>query len=254
MKKENIILIIETIILFLIIGIYAAGIYYYYYYEENIDTQVIEMNDEPVTIECPVLEDNTIVDCPVIEKEENIFVELKGEVINPGVYEVTEKNIVKDVINLAGGLTKNAFTDNLNMSHRLLNEMVIYIYSNNQWEQIHKEPESQITIQNDCYCEELDISSCQENGQSIIVLPESVEPLEQSTQAEEPDSTNTNLVNINTASIDELKTLDGIGDAKAQKIIEYRQEKGLFSLPEDIMKVSGISENLYAKIKDYITV
>ena len=62
-----------------------------------------------------------------------------------------------------------------------------------------------------------------------------------------------NKVNINTASIEMLKTLDGIGDAKAQAIIAYRT-KQLFSNVEDIKNVSGITDTIYDKIKDYITV
>lgn len=67
------------------------------------------------------------------------------------------------------------------------------------------------------------------------------------------DSFNSQLININIASIEELMTLSGIGEAKAMAIIEYRQ-KNYFNTIEDIMKVSGISESLFNKIKDDITV
>jgi competence protein ComEA len=62
------------------------------------------------------------------------------------------------------------------------------------------------------------------------------------------------LVNINTASKDELKTLPGIGDGIADRIIKYRTDNGKFSSIEDIMKISGIKDKLYGKIKDLITV
>ena len=61
-------------------------------------------------------------------------------------------------------------------------------------------------------------------------------------------------ININTASVQELDTLNGIGEAKAKAIFEYRNSNGNFSKIEDIMNVSGISETLFEKIKAFITV
>lgn len=62
------------------------------------------------------------------------------------------------------------------------------------------------------------------------------------------------LVNINQADLTELMTLAGIGEAKAQLIIDYRTENGSFASIEDIMKISGIKEGIYNRIKDQITV
>lgn len=62
------------------------------------------------------------------------------------------------------------------------------------------------------------------------------------------------LVNINQADLSELMTLSGIGEAKAKLIVEYRDENGSFSATEDIMKISGIKEGIYNRIKDRITV
>ncbi|MBQ8293399.1 MAG: ComEA family DNA-binding protein [Bacilli bacterium] len=67
------------------------------------------------------------------------------------------------------------------------------------------------------------------------------------------ENTSNNLININSASLEELMTLEGIGKAKAQAIIDYRTNN-LFSSIEDLLKVSGISEAVYNKIKDNITV
>ena len=64
----------------------------------------------------------------------------------------------------------------------------------------------------------------------------------------------TSIININTATAEELMTLPGIGKGIAGKIIDYRTENGKFAAIEDIMKVSGIKDKLFSKIKDHITV
>ena len=61
------------------------------------------------------------------------------------------------------------------------------------------------------------------------------------------------LVNINTAGVDELKTLSGIGDSRASDIVAYREANGPFGSIEEIMNVSGIGESIFNKIKPYIT-
>jgi competence protein ComEA len=65
---------------------------------------------------------------------------------------------------------------------------------------------------------------------------------------------NTNKININKATIDELDSLPGIGYIIAQRIIDYRAEYGPFESIEDIVRVSGIKESVYAQIKEYICI
>jgi competence protein ComEA len=61
-------------------------------------------------------------------------------------------------------------------------------------------------------------------------------------------------VNLNTAGLEELMTLTGIGQTRAEAILAYREEEGAFRSPEDIMNVEGIKEGIYEKLKDEITV
>lgn len=70
----------------------------------------------------------------------------------------------------------------------------------------------------------------------------------------EAKETSDGLVNINTATKEQLMTLNGIGESRAQAIIAYREEHGFFSAIEDLMQVSGIKEAAFEKVKDYITV
>ena len=74
--------------------------------------------------------------------------------------------------------------------------------------------------------------------------------LSEETQQEEADS----RININTAELEELMTLKGVGESRAQAIIAWRTEQGPFEKPEDIMQISGIKEGVYSRIKDQIRV
>ena len=81
-------------------------------------------------------------------------------------------------------------------------------------------------------------------------------PPAENEQPNQTDSDNAqgNKININTASKETLKTLSGIGDVKAERIIKYRNERGNFEVIEDIMKIEGIGRKTFEKIKDFITV
>jgi len=70
----------------------------------------------------------------ILENNKSFYVEIKGAVKNPGVYEVTSNNIINDVVTLAGGLNKNAYTNNINMSRKVSDELVIYIFTKSEYE------------------------------------------------------------------------------------------------------------------------
>ena len=166
------------------------------------------------------------------------YIDIKGFVKKPGVYEVTADNIVNDCIKLAGGLLKNADTTTINLSKKVSSEMVIYIPKK---EEVIKTT-TNTTVTKDQEIPNDAVASDNNNPNSSI------------SKDNNPQTPNRPLVNINTATIQELTTLSGIGDAKAQDIIDYRTLNGNFKTIEDIKNVSGIGEALYAKIKDYITV
>ena len=166
------------------------------------------------------------------------YIDIKGFVKKPGVYEVTADNIVNDCIKLAGGLLKNADTTTINLSKKVSSEMVIYI---------PKKEEVIKTIPNTTVTKDQEIP----NDAVVSDNNKSNSSISKDNNTQTPNRT---LVNINTATIQELTTLSGIGDAKAQDIIDYRTLNGNFKTIEDIKNVSGIGEALYAKIKDYITV
>ena len=165
------------------------------------------------------------------EKENTkVIIDIKGEIVNPGVYELTDKNNVNDAINMAGGLTKNSDTSNINLSKKLKDEMVIIVYSKKEIENMEKSNE------NTCEpCNNACITSEDEN--SKLTNKESK-----------------SIINLNTATKEELLTLDGIGESKANAIIDYRNKNGPFKNVEEIKNVSGIGESAYEKLKDNIEV
>ncbi len=177
-------------------------------------------------------------------------VDIKGAVASPGVYTADASNIVNDIINMAGGLNSNATTQNLNLSKKIQDEMVIIIYT----EEELRNKTSQ--IDEVCFNNNLDISQCVLNRQSLVVSESSqTDPkFEESSQnnLNETNPQNTK-VSLNKATLEELMTLNGIGEAKAKSIIAYREENQGFKSVDELLNVSGIKEALFAKIKDNIT-
>ncbi|HIR75121.1 TPA: ComEA family DNA-binding protein [Candidatus Ventrenecus avicola] len=159
----------------------------------------------------------------VVEEVEDEFVtvDIKGAVVNPGVYRVTKNSIVNDVIVLAGGLLEEADTSNINLSKVVSSEMMITIYTKDEVAN-QKKAEAIVEEKND------DDSSLNEEL--------------------------TTLVNLNTADVEELMLLPGIGESKANLIIQYRENCGPFTSKEELMYIKGIGEAIYAKLESYITV
>jgi competence protein ComEA len=144
-----------------------------------------------------------------------IFVHVCGEVKKPGLYSFEEGQRINDAVEAAGGFTDQANKEAVNLAIPL------------------------------------------EDGQQIRI-PDKSESYVGTSQASGPSSGDSGKgsgkVNINTASVDELASLSGIGESKAAAILSYREEHGSFSRQEDIMKVPGIGEGTYNRIKDSISV
>lgn len=165
-----------------------------------------------------------------------VKIDIKGAVKNPGVYEVDSDKRVIDVIKLAGGLNKNANTNYINLSSKVKDEMVIWIYTSKEIEQFKLKQDSTEYMIKSCNCPVVDNTTCLNSKDNEV------------------KKDNDNVVNINTASLEELMSLNGLGESKAKSIIEYRDKNGKFSSIEDIMNVNGIGESLYNKIKNNIKV
>lgn len=143
-------------------------------------------------------------------QETVIFVDIKGAVKNPGVYQMKAGDRVKDAIDAAGGLTEEADSQKVNLAKRLEDQMVIFV---------------------------------PKVGEEVEEIPAG----ETSKEA-----TKEGKVNINTATVEELKTLKGVGEKKAEAIIEYRKKNGSFQTKEDLMKVRGIGKKLFESFQERI--
>jgi len=184
-----------------------------------------------------------------VEVEEKIIVDIKGLIKNPGVYEMDSNSRVIDVINKAGGFKEEANTDYINLSKKLVDEMIIIIYSNNDVEKFKETDKNTVYIEYECVCPDNKNDACITDKDTV-----------NTNGVKEKDENKKNLsniesdgkVSINTGTLDELMSLDGVGESKAQSIIEYREQNGEFKNLEDLMNVSGIGEKAYSKIKDNI--
>lgn len=178
-----------------------------------------------------------------IETFGDIYVDIKGAIKNPGVYEVDEDTIVNEVIEKAGGLLENADTSIINLARRVEDGDLIIIYTKEEVANsniLEKETVIKV-VDNECVCPNIQNDGCINDEITGNI-------------GSDNDIEENKTININIATQDELMTITGIGEAKANAIIEYRKEHGNFDTIEDIMNVSGIGESLFAKIKNYITV
>ena len=133
---------------------------------------------------------STIATDPVL-----IEVEIKGGILLPGTYQVSPDDTLEDLIYYAGGFTRNAIKDDIELDEVL-------------------------------------------RDQAIYIIEENVPAIK---------------ININTATKEELQTINGIGPVTAEAIVIYRIKNGPFIYLEDLMKVNNIGEKTYEKIKDFIT-
>ena len=147
--------------------------------------------------------------------EDLIYVYVCGQVKSPGVYVLDEGSRLFEAVDMAGGMLSGGDLSRINLAAVLTDGQKIYI------------PSEAETLQ---------------TGEELLEIPEN------------GDGSLEQRVNINRASKETLMTLPGIGEAKAEAILTYRQAEGRFESPEELMDVPGIKAGIYAKIKDRIAI
>ncbi len=178
-----------------------------------------------------------------------IKVDVKGSVKKPGVYELEKDSNIQDAINASGGITASGSTKNINLAKKLSDQMVIYVFSKTELKKREQANEVVCEIPK-CECETVEVVECPSINQPATESPKDDKDKEEDTNQ---DASHKGKISINNGSLEDLMSLDGIGESKAQAIIEYRTQNGPFSKLEDLMNVSGIGEKAFEKIKDNIT-
>ena len=218
LKNKKIIgLAIITIIIF-IVSIFLYKQKSSNAFKEEYMTEIFEeeSNDNMEYTET-LEEDTTIINEDSIDRNK-IIVEIKGEVAKPDVYQLEEGSSSKNLSDTAGGGTEEADLSRINRAEELLNHELIIIGN------INDETESSVVQNNSTY----------------------------SSNGNNSDKGST-LININTADLEQLKGITGIGNIKAQSIIDYREANGGFKSLEELKNVDGIGDKTFEKIKEQIT-
>ncbi|WP_229711376.1 helix-hairpin-helix domain-containing protein [Pectinatus frisingensis] len=190
----------QLIVLLTIIAIVAAITYY------------VDESGKSVELEAASTNENMTVSPRTVENGNKLVVYVTGAVNSPGVIELPEGSRIVDAVNKCGGMNESADTENINLAQKITDAAQIKI-------PIRSENTNTVSLS---------------DGKS--------------------SSIDNNRVNINTADESVLDTLPGIGPAMAKRIVEYRQNQGNFQSIDDLKKVRGIGEAKYIKLKDKITI
>ena len=151
---------------------------------------------------------------------QNCYVDIKGEVHRPGVYEFSCESRMQEVIKKAGGFTEEADETKINLAQKITDQMQIIVPN------LHFKQEGGVTEGNS------------EKGNSSNTTP---------------SNSKQGTVNINTATLEELQTIKGIGKKKAEAILQYRKEHGSFRTKEDLLQVKGIGKKALEAIESQVT-
>lgn len=219
-------------ILFTACFILIAGILYTITYHKPWKEDVLLFDGDETTTEvdesecAKTLTNEEVEEIGSVETTEQkmIYVHVCGEVRAPGVYEVPSETRLYDVVELAGGFTTEAATEYINLARMVVDGQQYLIPSVEEVAGMSRLDADTGTV-----------GSFIKEEDALV-------------------DTESRNININTATREELMTLSGIGEAKADAIIEYRETVSNYATIEDVMKVAGIKENLFRRIKEKIVV
>lgn len=176
--------------------------------EPQVDTTMWEETSLTTTAE-------VATDATKERAETMIYVDIKGAVKVPGIYQLKNQQRIWDALALAGGVSEEADTAQVNYAQKVKDQMIIYV---------------------------------PKKGEAVA---QSLETLQESAPAQQNQE---EKINLNTATEAELQTISGIGAKKAQEIIRFRDEQGPFKTVKELKNVPGIGEKTVERLKDMLTV
>ncbi|EFT42104.1 helix-hairpin-helix domain-containing protein [Enterococcus faecalis] len=185
-----------------------VGIYLMVNKEPRVDTTMWEETSLTTTAE-------VATDATKERAETMIYVDIKGAVKVPGIYQLKTQQRIWDALALAEGVNEEADTAQVNYAQKVKDQMIIYV---------------------------------PKKGEAVA---QSLETLQESAPAQQNQE---EKINLNTATEAELQTISGIGAKKAQEIIRFRDEQGPFKTVEELKNVPGIGEKTVERLKDMLTV
>ncbi|HAP2798724.1 TPA: helix-hairpin-helix domain-containing protein [Enterococcus faecalis] len=185
-----------------------VGIYLMVNKEAQVETTMWEETSLTTTAE-------VATDATKERAETMIYVDIKGAVKVPGIYQLKNQQRIWDALALAGGVSEDADTAQVNYAQKVKDQMIIYV---------------------------------PKKGEAVA---QSLETLQESAPAQQNQE---EKINLNTATEAELQTISGIGAKKAQEIIRFRDEQGPFKTVEELKNVPGIGEKTVERLKDMLTV
>ena len=221
-KKQKIIIVIIFSIIIIA--------FLYYIYTKDKSTFI---SSEELEVENTTEEETEEVE----EESQKIIVHVSGAVNKEGIVKLDADSRISDAIDKAEGLAENADTKKINLAFKLEDGMKIYIPKIGEEEN-----------------EETQETTGDETSQYITSSSGVIDTQENESSKNSSGKITKGKININTASQTELETLPGIGPATSSKIISYREENGKFESIEEIKEVSGIGDAKYENIKELICV
>ena len=218
LKDNKVIIVIISIIISIFLCVF-------FYTRSNLENEYTELDNY-----------NMLQNETNIEQEQEdiskIYIHVTGAVKNEGVVEIKEGSRIADAVEAANGFSENADISQINLAYQLEDGQKIYIPRIND-EKVNGEEK---VLQKEYVTDEA--------GDDIIIEDET-----SNIKSKENEK-----ININTADQSDLEEIPGVGEATAQKIIEYRKLNGKFKIIEDIKNVSGIGDSKFENMKEKICV